>query len=179
MTFGGFYHDYQSVGSVDIRHSDFYNLLDLGVFGEFEINEFSGVQAAINYSVLGVDRGFIFRTPGGPVREDSKISAINFSTHYKFDVNKDIGKGFYLLAGPRISFLLNAETDSGQDTIELYNTTRFAGQLGFGVDFLKHYSFEFIGDYGFNTPFDSDVIEIQSYGIHFNFKVNLESLISN
>jgi len=177
IALGSFYHDFENEGPL-IPGTN-YSIIDFGAFGEYQLNSNSGINAKLTYSTKVVDEGYDFRnefvfTQG----EEINFSALNFSAHYKFDTNSEYGKGFYVLAGPRISFISNSKYKGGEKLEDLYEPIRIAGQAGFGVNFLKHFSVELLFDYGLTNPLDSEVNDVQTAGINFNFLINLETILN-
>lgn len=98
--------------------------------------------------------------------------------HLKFDVNRSYKEGFYLLLGPRISFISNATDEFNEDVSDFYAKTRIAVQLGLGIHFLKHFGFELVGDYGVSDILNSEDLEGTTAGGYALFTVNLESILN-
>ncbi len=90
----------------------------------------------------------------------------------------EYNKGFYFLAGPRMSFILSAEYQSGTDVTDFYKGTNFAAQLGFGINIANMFAIEILGDYGFSDIFEAEPMEIRTAGGYLNFNINIESLLS-
>ncbi len=145
----------------------------IGGFVGLQFNESLG--GVLNVAYNNSEESYGFR---GSDQFDIKINTVQIAGHLKFDVNKSYGEGFYLLVGPRISFVGKATDEAGQEIEEFYANTRFAAQLGFGINFLKYFGFEVIGDYGLSNILDAEDFEGNTAGGYVLLTVNLESILS-
>lgn len=155
--------------------------LNIGVFGNYQLNQSIGVKANLFYkgNYRSIDY-FSADNPGLYYDFDTYISSIQFQPLFVFDVNKEYGKGFYLMLGPGIDFKLNENNlgDEVNDLDELYNHVNIDALLGFGFTFSKVLSMEFIANYGLSNQLDSDLYETTTVGAYVNFLVNLTPLIN-
>lgn len=170
--------DVESKGTSPIFDNDAPGLSDgyhIGVFIDYQLNDFFGIKGDFIHS--SVKEGY--RIVNVSEAYDLKKNTFQLNTHIKYDLNSEYNKGFYILAGPRVSFFLSAEDDNKEDVKDFYKNISFGAQLGFGVGFLKHYSFELIGDHGFTNPVDIDNLETTIINIRFSLSINLESIFNN
>lgn len=155
--------------------------LNIGVFGNYQLNQSIGVKANLFYkgNYRSIDY-FSADNPGLYYDFDTYISSIQFQPLFVFDVNKEYDKGFYLMLGPGIDFKLNENNlgDEVNDLDELYNHVNIDALLGFGFTFSKVFSMEFIANYGLSNQLDSDLYETTTVGAYVNFLVNLTPLIN-
>lgn len=155
--------------------------LNIGVFGNYQLNQSIGVKANLFYkgNYRSIDY-FSADNPGLYYDFDTYISSIQFQPLFVFDVNKEYDKGFYLMLGPGIDFKLNENNlgDEVNDLDELYNHVNIDALLGFGFTFSKVLSMEFIANYGLSNQLDSDLYETTTVGAYVNFLVNLTPLIN-
>ena len=149
--------------------------INIGGFVDYQFSERFGVKGNLFYAAA-VEDNYNFKGPSSPF--DLEPSTIQFIPHLKFDVSKVYNKGFYLLAGPRVSFLVNEKDDDGNEIEGFYNSTHFGAQFGIGVNLLKHFALELVGDVSL-----TDVLEISTkgtyQGAYANLNINLESLLNN
>lgn len=143
----------------------------IGVFVEKHLKNQSGIKISANYFSV-TDK---FSLNGNEFR--TKQNNLTLTPLFKFDVSGEYNKGFYLLGGPRITFLLNSKTLEGDKLKNFYTTTHFGAQIGFGIKFLKHFSFEAIGDYGLSKVIKEADTKGKPIGIYGNLSINLESII--
>ncbi len=148
-----------------------------GVFGDYQFSDRFGVKLNTQYNRSYENYEFYF---GGYDYVDFTFSlnSIQIIPQLKFDVKTEYNKGLYLLAGPRMSFLLSAKDQSGADVKDFYKSYLIGAQLGFGFNPSKYFAIEFIGDYGFSDISEAEPIEIKTFGGYINFAINLESIIN-
>ncbi len=147
--------------------------INLGGHINYKLNNHYGIKTALTLSFAEEDydlRSLINKLA-------IKKTTLNLTPHFKFDTNGNYNKGFYLLAGPRLSFILSSKSDDGDSLDDFYKSTAFGIQFGFGMDFLDHFSVELIGDYGLSDYLDFEE-NTNVAGAYLNLNVNLESLIN-
>ncbi len=147
--------------------------INFGGFINYQLSDSYGIKTTVLFSLAEED--YDTRPIGGKL--SVKKTLINLTPHFKFDTNGEYNKGFYLLAGPRLSFVINTENQDGINLDNFYKSTTFGVQFGFGTDFLQHFSIELIGDYGLTDYLDFDDSS-NTAGAYFNFNVNLDSLLN-
>ncbi len=147
--------------------------LHIGGFVGLQFDESFG--AVLNVAFNNSEESYGFR---GSDQFDIKVNTIQVAGHLKFDVNKSYNEGFYLLLGPRISFLGKATDENDQEVEDFYAKTRFAAQLGIGINFLQHFDFEVIGDYGLSNILNDEDFEGNTAGGYALLTVNLESILN-
>ena len=144
----------------------------LGVFVERTFNNNTGIKTSINYYSV-TDK---FRSAGNEFR--TKQNSLTITPLFKFDTAGEYNKGFYLIGGPRISLILNSKNLDGDKLKDFYTTTHFGAQIGLGIKFLKHFSFETIGDYGLSNIIKDANTKGQPISIYGNLSINLESILN-
>lgn len=154
--------------------------LNLGVFANYQLNQAMGVKANLFYkgNYRSVDY-FSVSTQSEFSKIETYLSSIQFQPLFVFDVNKEYGKGFYLMAGPGLDFKLN-ENNLGEEmeyVDEVYTNVNLDALFGFGFTFSQVFSMEFIGNYGLTNQLDSDLYETTTAGCYVNLLVNLDTLI--
>lgn len=165
----------------DVGHGSFYSNpgktnfpIDAGVFVDYGLNESMGLKMNLFYNQSFNDIGFdgIYSARSG-----FTIAALNFQLLFKYDVNQEYNKGFYLLAGPRLSFVM--ETPHELMIEGMYKDSNLGMGLGFGTAFSKAVGFEIIGDYGFSNYLTTDEAKMHSFGAYFNLYLNIASFVNN
>lgn len=152
--------------------------LNIGGYFDYSFNESFGVKANLLYS-RNVDEYTIYLGNYESSELDLIKTSIKFQPLLKFDVNKEYGKGFYLLAGPQLSFIINEEDARNNFDLEenFYKTINLGANLGFGVQFSSLIGAEIIGYYGLSNWIDNSNIDTSTAGAYFNLYINLASLI--
>ncbi|PWK20345.1 outer membrane beta-barrel protein [Xanthomarina spongicola] len=149
-----------------------------GVFVDYQFSERFGVKLNTQYN-RSYERYRFYYIPNS-FSDEFSINSIQLIPHLKFDVASESGyyKGGYLLVGPRMSFVLSAKDQSGNDVTNFYKSTNFGAQFGFGVTIAKMFALEILGDYGFSDISESEPMEIRTAGAYLNLNFNLESIIN-
>lgn len=177
-------HVYDAAPKNSLSGGGSYSYLNIGAFLDAQLADSYGVTIKLMYSPNSEDSRYLFRGATFADLGRNTYSSLNFQGHFKYDVNNEYSKGFYLLGGPRVSFILNAENrdsdlaEDGADSTDFYSSPHLAFQAGFGVNFLKHFAFELIGDVGLNNTVDFGNSTSNTVGANFNILINLESLIN-
>lgn len=154
-----------------------YDVLHFGVYADYQISKKIGLKTNLTYG-KNKDTRYYISPPGSyTILDDVKYKKIELQPHIKYDFKNEYNKGFYILLGPRVSFVFNLEDESGDKIKDFYKNTRFGGQLGFGTSISKYFAFEFIGDYGFSNFLKDNTNKGKTLGGQLNLILNLESLI--
>jgi len=177
---GANYHDSEvknSSHSISGRVSDKPNI-HFGVFGDYQFSKRLGVKLNAQYNKSHEQYRFSYIP--NPKTFEFSINSIQLIPHLKFDVASESGynKGGYLLVGPRMSFILSAEDQHGNEATDFYKGSNFGAQLGFGFNIAKMFAVEILGDYGFSDISESERMEIRTAGAYINLNFNLESIIN-
>lgn len=155
-----------------------YDVLHFGMYADYQINEKTGLKVNLTFG-KNKDTRYYLSEPGSYIiLDDIRYRKIEFQPHVKYDFKNQYNQGFYMLAGPRVSFVFNVENESGDKIEDFYKSTRFGGQLGFGTNISKYFNIEFIGDYGFSNFLKDKTYKGTTLGGHLNLIMNLESLIN-
>jgi outer membrane protein with beta-barrel domain len=109
--------------------------------------------------------------------DEIKLTTLQFQPLLKIDVNKVYAKGFYLQGGFSLVNVLSAKADDGASAKPFYKGSSISGMFGFGVTFLKHYSFELMGSYSLTNPLDSNESKAKNMGAYGNLLIDIESFL--
>lgn len=164
-----------SYGSISSRLSERPNI-HLGAFVDYQISNRIGVKLNTQYN-RSYEKYYFQLIPNGKTVTYS-LNSFQLIPHLKFDVETEYDKGFYFLAGPRLSLIISADDQSGIDISDFYKSSSFGVQAGFGINFSKTFAIEVLGDYGFSDISESEPTEIRTAGVYINFNINLESIIN-
>lgn len=157
-----------------------YSGLNFGGFLDYQLNNSFGVRGNLIYNCAKEDNYYILNgnQVAGYLFDDSEIKSLQINTLLRYDVNKEYNKGFYLIGGFRMTNILNAKFD-GQENDDFYKKVNLGGMLGFGVNFAKHFGFEFIPEVNLTNTIDSENNKSKNFGAYLNLTVDLESIINN
>lgn len=166
----------------------------LNAGGAYSAFNYSGFPADIGgYVDYGFDESFGFKAnlfygrtiheytlDPGLTKLNLLVDQITLQPLLKYDVNKEYGKGFYLLAGPRISFVLSTKVvDSNiDDADDFYKGSNFGAGIGFGFTFSKTIGFEMMGDYGLSNLIDFSEWKTTTAGASAILYFNLERVFN-
>jgi len=173
---GGHFYDIFTSGDSDkFRGYQGYTILnrkgiplDVGVFVDVQINESLGIKTNLFHS-QSFDEYFV-TTYGG----DYLITSIQLQPALKIDANKEYGKGFYFLTGPRFSYILKTKDDYRDEEVNgFYKRTNYGIQAGFGFMFSRLTGFELRGDLGVTNMLESSKYTAKILGAYGNFFVIL------
>jgi len=157
-----------------------YSSLNIGVFGDYQLNNRFGVKANLffNKTTEG-DYGYISNGIGySNLYGDVKYNAIQLQGLLKFDVRKSYDKGFYLLTGLRLNSINNVSMDKNKEfEDELFKKTNFGVLFGFGTSITKYVNFEILGDRNLGNPYKNSNDKVSNYGIYANLNINISEII--
>lgn len=156
-----------------------YSGLNFGGFIDYQLNSSFGLRGNLIYTSVKEDNYYAINGNQGTFTlfDESEIKSIQLHTLLRYDVNKEYNKGFYLIGGFRMTNILNAKLD-GQENDDFYKKMNFGGMIGFGVNFAKHFGFEFIPEINLTNTLDSEINKSKNIGGYVNLTVNLESILA-
>ena len=159
-----------------------WSYFNFGGFVDYKLNNRFGLKGHLIYTnTQETDYYYYSRTSdyykNGPMFSTAKLKTLQMHTLGKFDVRRYYNKGFYLLGGFKTTFVLDAKTNENVDLKDFYEKVNFGGMFGFGVTFLKNFSFETVVDYSLtSTVVDSD--KTKNLGCYGNLLFNVEPLFN-
>lgn len=146
----------------------------LGGFIDYQLNNNFGIKGDLIYNTVKEGYRIV------DVKNiDFKVNTLQLNTHLKYDVNGEYNKGFYLVAGPRFSFLLSAKNENNEDIDDFYKKTNFGAHLGFGIEFLEYLDIEILGDYGFTNSVNPDNLKTKIFNFRVSLNINLFKLFNH
>jgi hypothetical protein len=84
-----------------------------------------------------------------------KNTSLEINPVIKYSLGNNYDSGFYIIAGPRITFIMKTEIDKNEIK-DFYKSTNLGVQVGFGINFLEYFSFEIKGFHGTTKFLDID-----------------------
>ncbi|MEX2349290.1 MAG: outer membrane beta-barrel protein [Flavobacteriaceae bacterium] len=150
--------------------------VDMGGYIDYGFDEAFGIKANLFYGRTVHE----YSSDPGSLSIHLMAGQVTLQPMLKYDVNKEYGKGFYLLAGPRASFVISSKFEDSDlgDADGFYKGSNFGAGIGFGFTFSKTIGFEMMGDYGLSNLLDSSDWKTETAGASVNLYVNLESLLN-
>lgn len=141
----------------------------IGIYYDYQLNQSFGIRSTLGFSKI--KDAFIDNNSPNVYR--SNLDLLSF---LKYDLNSEYDKGFYLLAGPRISYVISAiNNDNNLD--DIYKKTNFGLVFGFGFDISSFLEIEFTGDYGFTDITLSPNFETKTLGGNLSLFFNISGLL--
>jgi len=148
---------------------------NIGIYADFKLNNKFGVLTYLNYNNLketyyeSIYSGSYVKT----TELNNKIGVIQLNPNFKFNTKDEYEKGFYILLGPRISFIISSDKFDKS----FYNSTNYGVKLGFGKTIFNYLSYEFLFDYGFSDTIKSEILKSTTYNFSLNLSLDLKKMI--
>jgi hypothetical protein len=151
--------------------------LDIGGYIDYGFSESFGIKTNLFYGRTAHEYTF----EPSFINLYLLVDQITLQPMLKYDVNKEYGKGFYLLAGPRISFVISTAVDDSDlgDADGFYKGSNFGAGIGFGFTFSQSIGFEMMGDYGLSNLLDLTFWKTKTMGASANLYFNLERVFKS
>ncbi|MFC4738539.1 porin family protein [Flavobacterium ponti] len=107
------------------------------------------------------------------------FSFVEINPNLKYDFGQEYRKGFYMLLGPKISFLTKITLEN-EDVKDDFETFIYGGQLGFGYRIFKFIDLQTKIEYDIAPfiKFDNDR-KSQFFGANISLNLDLEQLINS
>ena len=167
ITLGGNLYEIYSDGGISNESGNSKIGLLIGGFLDYGFSDKIGAKVLIAYNK---------KTMGGNI--PTEYNFLDISPNFKYNFGSDYGKGFYLLIGPRFSFLLNAKIE-GQDMTDGFENSNVGLQLGLGTNVFKFLELELRFDYGFTAVYEITNQKRKMFGGILALNLNLEKLLLN
>lgn len=157
-----------------------YTVINVGAFLDLPFSERWGLKSQVLYHTRSIQD--YLNQSSTVMFHNFKLetTALDIQPLLKYDVKNTYDSGFYILGGPRVSFILSTsqfDGDTQGDFDDFYKSTNFGLNLGFGFTFLKHFGFQGLFDYGLTEIVDIDNTNAKTLGAYFLLEANLTSLL--
>jgi hypothetical protein len=148
-----------------------------GGFADHKLNESFGVKGSVSFGHLAETHyEFINSGTATAVFSEAELNVLQIQGLLKFDVNSSYRKGFYLAAGLRMNNISGVEIDDAPGLEDsFYRNSNFAMLGGFGTVIVKHFSLDFLFDYGFTSTLEGPNTASTIGGI-VNLNIDFSSL---
>ncbi|WP_157811526.1 porin family protein [Lacinutrix sp. Bg11-31] len=140
--------------------------LYVGGFADYGFTKNIGAKALIAFNQKTLAAG-----------EVVDFSFLDISPSLKYSFGENYNDGFYLLIGPRFSFLLNAEFN-GEDVKDNFENSNIGFQLGAGTSIYEFLELELRLDYGLTALYDVLGNDRKIFGGILALNLNLEKLLN-
>ncbi|AWI25855.1 outer membrane beta-barrel protein [Flavobacterium pallidum] len=152
--------------------------LNVGGFMDYQFSTHCGLKVNMIFNqTTETDYGPLESGTFYELFDEAKLTTLQFQPLIKFDVNKVYAKGFYLQGGFNMVNVLSAKDDEGTSVKSFYNSSSISGMFGFGVTFLKHYSFELMGSYSLTNTIGYPESKAKNIGAYTNLVIDIESFL--
>ncbi len=166
---GNFYQSNNNNGSDQFLSDANPFAINLGGYLEYNFNKNIGVKTDLTFN----KKELSFKNSN-----NFKLNFIDISPNLKYDFGNEYRKGFYMIIGPRFSFLTNAEVD-GNDASNIFNKTNIGLQLGLGQRIFNYIDIQGKFDYGLTPFFENNNNKSKFFGAYISLNVDLEKIINN
>lgn len=175
---GANFYDIEIEGPINAGTGGSY--FNIGGFAEYQLNNRFGLKGHLIYGNTEENAYHYYgeNQDNSELFSSAELKTLQLHTLCKFDVREDYNKGFYFVGGFRMTNILDAKSDKNEDLGDFYKKNSFGGLLGFGVTFLKNFSFEVVGDYSLSNTLTAENSSSKNFGCYGNLLFNLEPLFN-
>ena len=168
---------YGSIENTSVYHFDADKsfIPNYGGYLEYGFNNNIGVKAEVNFNTKNIIYTPLLYNPN-EIGYPYTLNIIEFCPSVKFDFGKEYQKGFYMLLGPKFSFITKSKNDKGNDADDIFETKNKGIQLGLGTRIGKFIDFETKLDYEITPFFKVPNTDRKSNfaGVYILFNLDLE-----
>lgn len=163
-----FYEVNNSSSSSNFKKDD-NTILNLGGYAEYNFTENSGIKTEVTFNNKNIK----------VLNSESKIemSFFEIAPSFKYDFGEEYRKGFYMMLGPKFSFMTKAES-SGQDVKDEFNTTNVAAQIALGQRVAKYIDVQLKFDYDLTPFMDANGRKSSFFGANLSLNLDLEKILN-
>lgn len=150
-------------------------ITNFGGYAEYNFNNKIGIKTELTFNKKQVTyHYFVFDIPQ---KQAFDLSFFEISPSLKYDFGDEYRRGFYMLIGPKVSFITTVTADT-EDAKKIFNTTNIGAHLGFGQRIAKIADLQLKLDYEI-TPFFETTKDRQSNfaGAYISLNIDIESII--
>jgi hypothetical protein len=143
----------------------------IGGYGEYNITDNIGIKTDILYE----RKSFFYN----PIMQPFQMNVVSLAPSFKYDFGKEYREGFYLLIGPKLSFVTSVESE-GEDVKDSFETFNFGTQLGFSYRVLTFVDLQTKIEYDVSPFFKlENGRKSNFFGAVFSANIDLAKLFSN
>ncbi len=151
---------------------------NLGAYVEYGFTKNIGFKTGVTFNTKKITYSPHINNPSRTTYPFT-LSLIEVSPSIKFDFGKEYRNGFYMLVGPKFSFINKVKDSSGENANDFFERKNKGVQLGFGTRIGKFIDFETKFDYELTPFFKIPESDRQSNfgGLYISLNVDLERII--
>ena len=165
-----FYSVANNNGTTSMSTND-YNSITFGGYAEYNFTENTGVKT----DVLLVKNSILFR----PTKQPFEMNILNISPSFKYDFGGVYREGFYMLVGPKFSFITSIDSN-GKDVKDSFETFNYGTHLGFGYRIFKYIDIQTRLEYNISPFFKlENGNKSNFFGALVSVNIDLAKLITN
>lgn len=148
-----------------------YSTITFGGYGEYNFTDNIGFKT----DVLFVRNSFLYY----PTKQPFEMNIVSIGPNLKYDFGEEYRKGFYMLIGPKLSFITSVESE-GEDVKDSFETFNFGAQLGFGYRVFKYVDLQTKLEYDISPFFKlENGNKSNFFGAVVSANIDLAKLFSN
>lgn len=148
-----------------------YSTITFGGYGEYNFTENIGIKT----DILFAKNSFAYY----PTKQPFDMNIVSVAPNLKYDFGEVYREGFYMLIGPKLSFIIGVESE-GEDVKDSFETFNFGAQLGFGYRVLKYVDLQAKLEYEISPFFKLDNGNKSNFfGAVVSANIDLAKLFSN
>lgn len=150
--------------------------INFGAYLEYQFTDNLGLKTELIFNKKEAYYGSLsFSIP----QDKFNFSFVEINPNVKYDFGKEYRKGFYMLLGPKISFLTKVILDN-EDVKDDFETFIYGAQLGFGYRVFRFIDLQTKIEYDIAPfiKFENDR-KSQFFGANISLNLDLERLINS
>ena len=150
--------------------------INFGAYLEYQFTDNLGLKTELIFN----KKEAYYRSLSFSIPQDKfNFSFIEINPNVKYDFGKEYRKGFYMLLGPKISFLTKVILDN-EDVKDDFETFIYGAQLGFGYRVFNFIDLQTKIEYDIAPfiKFENDR-KSQFFGANISLNLDLERLINS
>lgn len=158
--------------------------LNFGAFAEYQLSDRFGVKTNFISNTTTERHSYNIRATDGSgttrIFDEITLKTLQVHALLKYDFTDSYKTGMYLAGGLKLNSILDEEAKNDNHLLDgFYNKTNYVALLGFGINILKHFNVELLGDYTLSNMLNSDSSKTKNLGLNLNIYINIASLINN
>lgn len=155
--------------------TDKNNTINLGAYLEYQFTDNLGVKTEL----IIIKKEAYFKSSSSFLTSEDKFnfSFVEINPNLKYDFGEEYRSGFYMLIGPKISFITKATLEN-EDVKDDFESFIYGAQIGFGYRIFKFIDLQTKIEYDIAPfiKFENDR-KSQFFGANISLNLDLEKLI--
>jgi hypothetical protein len=153
---------------------------NLGGYLEYGFNKNIGLKTEVTFNTKKATYSPHINNPTNK-KYPFTLNLVEVNPSIKFDFGKEYHQGFYMLLGPKFSFITKSRDSKDNDADAIFEDSTQGVQLGLGTRIGRFVDFETKFDYEITPFFKVPNSDRQSNfgGLYMSLQVDLESIINS